>query len=327
MLPNSAITRLDLSSTFTEFDLAMSRLKFIGHRILRPRLVGVQAADVGKIPLEALLQTHDTGRAPGAGYSRGDFEFEKFNFATDEHGWEEPMDDRQIKLFGDMFDAESVHAQRAMDFVLRNYEIAVAAAIYNTTTWTGATLTTSLTHEWDDPTNAVPIANIEAARRKVRAVSGLEPNALICNRDQLWNLRRTDEITDLLKYSGHADPTKLFADSIAALLDLEHIIVAGGQKNTANEAQTASLSSVWSDEYAMVCRVAETDDPQEPCIGRTFLWTEENAGPGTDEGMAVLLEEYREEATRGSVLRARNDRDLVVMYKEAGHLLSNVTTI
>ena len=327
MLPNTAITRLDLSSTFTELDLAMSRQRFIGHRILRPRLVGVQAADVGKLPLEALLQTHATGRAPGAGYGRGDFEFEKYSFATDEHGWEEPMDDRQIKLYGDMFDAEAIHAQRAEDVVLRNYEIAVAAAIYNTTTWNGAALVTDLTHEWDDPTNAVPITNIEAARRKVRAASGLEPNALICNRDQLWNLRLTDQIVGLLKYSGHADPTKLFADAIASLLDLQHIIVAGGQKNTANEAQTASLSSVWSDEYAMVCRVAETDDPQEPCIGRTFMWTEENAGAGTDEGMAVLMEEYREEKVRGSVLRARNDRDLVIMYPQAGHLLSNVTTI
>ena len=74
----------------------------------------------------------------------------------------------------------------------------------------------------------------------------------------------------------------------------------------------------------MVACVAVTDDPQEPCVGRTFLWNEENAGVGTDEELAVIVEEYREEGVRGSVIRARNDRDIVIMYKEAGHLLSNV---
>ena len=52
MLPSTAITRLDLSATFAEFDLAASRKNFIGPRVLRPFLVGVQAADVGKLPIE-----------------------------------------------------------------------------------------------------------------------------------------------------------------------------------------------------------------------------------------------------------------------------------
>ncbi len=328
MLPSTAITRLDLSATFFEFDLAMSRKGFIGSRVLRPFLSGVQSANAGKIPLEALLQTHDTSRAPGAGYSRGDFEFTKYSFATDEHGWEEPMDERQLKLFADMFDCEAVHAQRAVDFVMRNYEIAVAAMIYNTTTWTGAAKTTAITHEWDDASNAVPLTNIEAAKRKVRAGCGLDANALICNRDQFWNLANTNQIVSRIKYWGGDDPKKINEAMIAAACDLEHIIVAGGIKNTANEAQTASISAIWSDEYAMLCRVAETDDPAEPCVGRTFMWSEENAGaPGDDGEIAVIVEEYREEKVRGSVIRARNDRDLVIMYAEAAHLLSNVTTI
>ena len=327
-LPSTAITRTDLASTFAEFDLAMSRKKFIGPSVLRPRLVGVQAADVGKLPLEAFLQTKPTDRAPGASYKRGDFEFTKFNYATDEHGWEEPLDDRTLAMFRDMLDAEEIHAQRATDFVLRNFEIAVAAAIYNTTTWTGATLTTAITHEWDDATNAVPITNIEAARRKIRAASGLEANALVCNRDQFWNLLNTAQVIDRLKYWGGDDPKNLSIETAKAMLDLDHILVAGGIKNSAKQGQDATIAAIWGDEYAMLARVAETDDPQEPCVGRTFIWTGDGPGaPGSDEELAVIVEEYREEGVRGSVIRARNDRDIVIMYPQAAHLLSNVTTI
>lgn len=205
-LPSTAITRLELSSTFSEFDLAVSRLRFIGPRVFRPRLVGVQAADVGKVVLEQLLDTKPDDRAPGGEYKRDDFEFTKFSYATDEHGREAPLDDRTLRIFRDILDAEDIQSQRAQDKVLRNYEIDAAAALYDTATWTGASLTTAITNEWDDATNGVPITDIEAAKRLVRSGSGLEPNALVCNRDQFWNAMRTDQVIDLLKYWGGTTP-------------------------------------------------------------------------------------------------------------------------
>lgn len=327
-MPSSAITRIDLGSTFSEFDLAMARKKFIGPQVLRPRMVGIQAADVGKIPIEALLLTRSDDRAPGAGYRRGDFEFTKFSYATDEHGWEETMDDRKIAMYRDILDAEQIHAQRAADFVCRNYEIAVAAAIYDTAVWTGAALTTGITHEWDDHTNAVPVDDVEAARLKVIEGCGMEPNALICNRKQAFHLGQCAKIVDRIKYSGLDDPKNISLAALAECLQLEMILVAGGYKSSSKEGQDASIATVWGDEYMMLAKVAVTDDPQEPCLGRTFMWSGDGPGaPGTDEEIAIIMEEYREENRRGSVLRARTDYDLVVMYPQCGHLLSNAITI
>jgi len=327
-MPSSTITRYELGATFNEFDLAMSRKKFIGPKVLRPVMVGVQAADVGKIPIEALLLTRKDDRAPGAGYRRGDFEFSKYSYATDEHGWEETLDDRKLAIYRDILNAEQIHAQRAMDFVMRNYEIAVAAAVYNTTTWTGAALTTDITHEWDDHTNAVPVDNIEAARLKVIEGCGMEPNALICNRKQAFHLGQCANIVDRIKYSGKDDPKKIPLAALAECLQVDMIIVAGGYKNTAKEGQDVSISTVWGDENMMLAKVATGDDPQEPCIGRTFMWSGDGPGaPGSDEEIAVVVEEYREEARRGGIIRARNDRDLVIMYPQCGHLIGNAIEI
>jgi hypothetical protein len=228
-----------------------------------------------------------------------------------------------------MLDAEAIHAARAEDFVLRNYEIAVAAALYDTAVWTGAPLTTTITHEWDDLTNAVPINDVEAARLLIIEGSGLVPNALICNRKQYWGCKNTAQIVDRLKYWGGDDPKDVSMAAVAACLGLDMILVAGGDaiKNTAIEGQSVTSGDIWSDEYMMLARVAVTDDPQEPCVGRTFMWSGDNAGTGTDTELALIVEEYREEAVRGGVIRARNDRDIVIMYPQAAHLLSNAITI
>jgi hypothetical protein len=71
----------------------------------------------------------------------------------------------------------------------------------------------------------------------------------------------------------------------------------------------------------MVAKIATSVDMREPCIGRTFHWTQDGSSIGG------TVESYREEAIRGDVIRVRHDVDEVILYPEAGHLLSNVTTI
>lgn len=326
-MPSSAITRYDLSAPFSEFDLAANRMGFIGPSVARPVLVGLQAASIGKIKVEELLKAPDTRRAPKGGYGRGQWEFTTFDYACNEYGWEEPLDDANVAMYRDMIDAEGKASQRAIDFVLGGFETAVAAALYNTTTWTGAALTTTITHEWDDSANAVPITDVQAASEIVVTGCGMSPNALICNRAQYFNLCNTAQVLDRVKYTARADQQTMRA-AVADCLGIKFIFVANGIKNTAKPGQDVSLSRIWSPEYAMVARVAETNDPKEPCVARTFMWTGDGPGaPGTDEELAVIGEEYREESRRGGVIRERTNYDIVVMYAQCAHLLSNVTTI
>jgi len=306
-----------------EFDLAMDRAGFIANRILPVIEVAKASGTFGIIPIEQLLQSRETKRAPGGGYSRGNWTFDDVAFATKENGAEEPVDDRESTLYSDYFDAELIAAQRAFDAVLRNAEIRVASLIFNATTWTGAGLTTGITNEWDDATNAVPVTDVEAAVRKVYDGTGLWPNALVINRRVFRNLRNSAQIIDRIESAGAGNPSKptdITEQMLAAVFDLDHIIVGGSSKNSANEGQTATPTQIWSDEYAMVCRIATTNDIKEPCIGRTFHWSE--------DGSQVMgtVESYRDETVRGDVTRVRHETNEKVLYLQCGHLLSNITT-
>jgi hypothetical protein len=229
---------------------------------------------------------------------------------------------------------------------MRNYEIATAAAVFNQATWSNAgravgnelSCAVGTTYgsdtfgpAWSNKSGATPIDDVELLKRRVRANSGMEPNAVVLNQISAWNAANSDQVTQRIKYSDFQDPRTLsdftmIANLLAQMWQVKSVLIAGGHQNKANQGQAAAISRIWSDSAVMAARVAETDDPREPCIGRTFMWPEDGAAaPGTEEEIAVLVEEYREEGVRGSVVRARTNYDLQIMYPAAGCMLTGVT--
>lgn len=325
--PTSSLATLrpDLA-TFLEFDLESDKAGFIGPQVFPVIDVAMASGNYGKVPLEQLLQERDTKRAPGSGYSRGNWTFEPAVYATFEQGAEEVIDDNEAKLYAEYFSVEQISTLRAFHAVLRNAEKRVADKVFNPTTWTGGALTTAITNEWDQNhvDTATPITDVEAAVNKVYDASGLWPNALIINKKVFRNLRNLDQIIERINSSGAGSPSKpsdITEQMLAQVFDLEYIIVAGASRNSAAEGRTATPTQIWSSEYAMVCKIATSGDMREPCIGRTFHW----AADGSSIGGTV--ETYREEKVRGDIIRVRHQTSEEILYPQAGHLLSNVTTL
>ena len=318
-----ATLRPDLAESFMEFDLEMEKAGYIANQVFPVVDVAEQAGNFGLIPIEELLAESDTKRAPNGGYATDDFEFEDAQYACEEHGFQSRIDRRLANMHHNYFDAELLGAQRAHGKVLRNAEKRVADAVFNTTTWTGSSLTTAVTNEWDDSANATPIVDVEAAVNKVYEGSGLWPNALVINYQVFRNLRNCSEIIDRVNSAGAGDRTTasdVTVQMLAEVFDLPYILVAKSSRNSANRGQTASPTQIWSGEYAMVCKVATSSNFQEACIGRTFHWS------GDGSSLEGSVEQYYKEETRSDYIRYRHDVDEVVLLPAAGHLLSNITT-
>jgi hypothetical protein len=317
--PNKTLSTLrpDLGS-FMEMDVAADQAGFIAGGVLPVLNVAKQTGYFGKLRREDMLQTRDTQRAPGGGYARQQFKFTDDSFTCVEHGAEEPVDDRESEMYSDYFDAESLAAIRARDAVLRNREIRVADAIFNTTTWTA----TSVTNEWDDLTNATPIDDVEG---RVQALydAGVVANTLIVTWKVFRNLRNCQQIRDRIDSSGAGDrslASDISAAKLAEIFDLDRVLVGRGIKNTANQGQSVSLTPIWSNEYAAVCRTATSNDIREPCVGRTFHWSEDGSTFGG------TIESYRDESVRSDIIRVREDTDENIIYTTALELLDNITT-
>ena len=314
-----ATLRPDLADSFMEFDLDANQSGFISSQVLPAMTPRKQAGTFGRIPVEELLKERDTSRAPGSGYARSGFTFLPDTYACEEQGAEEPVDDREEAMYADYFDAEQIATSRARHAVMINAEKRVAAAVFNATTW--ASFTTAVSVEWDTAATATPLVDVEAAVQSVWDQCGIWPNAMIMNRKVFRNLRNADEIIDRVKFQGFMDARagNIPIAAMAQAFDLQHLIVANSARDSANEGQDTVIAPVWSDEYCMICRIAETGDIREPCIGRIFHWTEDGSQ------LMGAIESYRDETVRADIIRCRHDVDEKILYVETGHLLSNIT--
>lgn len=306
-----------------QLDLEAERAGFIWPLVFPVFEAALAADSFGKITVESLLRDVDTTRAPRSGYPRDDFEWTTDSYSTQEHGFEGLIDENEARRYAHWLNYDLVVARRTLDAVMRHAERRVADKVFNASTWTGESLTTAVTNEWDDLTNATPIADVEAAKQKVWEGTGLDANALIINKYVYNNLKRCEDVKDALASSGAGSSVvagKITMAMLAEVFDLKKIIVAGGSRNSAKRGQDRSLSRIWSNEYAMVCRVPETDDLDEPGIGRTFHWS------GDGSQIDCEFETYYSKENRSDVVRYRNQTDEKLLYTECGHLLSNITT-
>lgn len=311
----STFSRPDLGMAFEEFDLLASQQGFIGAQVLPVMNVSLQTAVFSKIKAKSLLTERNTLRAPGGGYSRQDWEFEQDSYATKEYGAEEVMDDRERAIYAYTIDFERICSMRAMDAVMRDYEKRVAAAIFNPVTFTPDPVTV----EWSK-THSTPVADVLARITTFKTQFGSLPNAIVFNDKVLRSLQLNEEIIDRLKYSGVDDPKKITLQILASLWGLQYVIVPNTMRNSANPGQAApTFADIWDDEYAMLCKVATSQDLKEPCLGRTFHWT----GDGSSVGGTV--ETYRHEPNRSDIMRVRHEVQEKILYTAAGLLMSNIS--
>jgi hypothetical protein len=276
------------------------------------------SGDYPKIKVEQFLKTADTRRAPRSNYQRDDWEFATGNFTCQDHGHEEPVDDVEARMYRRYFDAEVVAVERAVQKMRLAREVRTAALLFSTTyiTQTGAVST-----EWSTAASCTPKADVKAAIDALRAARGIMPNSVVMSYKVFQNVLISKELKDYLQYtSPHLIETEMAQrDMLAKYFGVDQIVVGKALYDSTDKGQTATLAEVWDDEYVLVARLAgNARDLKEPCVGRTFLWT-------GDSPQQLVVEQYREEATRSNIYRVRNNVSEALVYAGAGYLLSNIS--
>ncbi len=310
--------RPDLGMLF-QLDMEMNRNGFIANRVAPVANVADQKGTMGVIELKQFLKEPQTGRDSRGNYQRTGYNFKDFTYETAENGIELPIDRRRAAIYREWFDFEAMSTRVALDIVLRAYEYRVANLLYNAATFTNNK--TDITNEWNDWTNAVPLTDVIKGKRSMWEATGLYPNALVVNKRQFDNLRMSAQIIDKLESGGAGEsikPGAVTRQMLADCFDLDEIVVSNSARDSANEGQSVSIAPMWSDEYAMLARLAATENPEEPCLSRTVHWSEDGSQIGG------TIEMYYEDSSRGDVVRVRHETEEKILYTALGHLFTNV---
>jgi hypothetical protein len=315
--PTSATTlqRPDLGTLAYEYLIDGPNRGFIGLDVMPVFEVPEQAADYPKIPIEALLKDKDTKRAPRGTYNRGEWEFEVGTYKAEEYGWEEPVDDVEAALYRRYFDAEMIATEICVDTMLRGHEKRVIALL-EANAYTSAVGVT-----WNTAATATPRANIETGREAMRAAFGILPNAIAMGYKVFRNALNTAEIKTALQYTNPIEMGSEEAQRriLSQYLGLD-VLVSSGQRDSTKKGQAFTLADLMDDEYVhLIRRSTGGDRLREPVFGRTFLWF-------ADAPQTVVVESYREEERRSTIIRARQHVDEAVIFAGAAYKLSGITT-
>lgn len=313
----SAIYRPDLGQAVVEF-VETAQMGYVGLKVMPIFKTRTQSGSYPVIPKEALLKLEKTDRRPRGAYNRGSLEWERGQFATGEQGWEEPVDDTERKLLDQEAPgvADLVATERAMNYIMRGQENRIASTIFNASNFTANAVTT----EWDTAASCTPIDDVAAGISAFRKQCGMFPDALVLPWDNYVSAKNCDQVVDRIKYTFPGiDIANLGPRLLAQALGVPDVWVAGAIYDSTGEGLDSTIADIWSNEYGALIKTNASMDIKAPCVGRTFLWTE-------DSPEQAITEEYREENIRSDVYRVRHNVGEVLCQSKntSGSVVSNI---
>src|SRR3990167_2616349 len=172
-----AVPRLELGVATLEF--IQQQDEFIGTRVLPIFQTKKKASIFPAITRESITRDADTKRAPRGNYNRDGFQAKDKQYNCEEFGLEGPLDDGERSMYASDFDAELTTVQIVTRRVLQAQEKRIVAQVFNTAIFSGPALfTDNSAAPWDNASTDV-IAQVRAARERVRSNSGIDPQSLI----------------------------------------------------------------------------------------------------------------------------------------------------
>jgi len=273
------------------------------------------------LPREVRMKVPETRRHADGSFNRDEWDWNSDSYLTYEYGFEEPVDMTSQEVNAQFIDQEKIAAQLVWQKLLLGRESRVAAALNNTTTFTGSSSTGSITNEWDDATNATPWNDIDAAFIILRGKCGIAKKSLtlICTDDVLDYAMHASAVTSNVKYTQNIEtlPAEAKRKWFAEYLGIKEVIPTSAIYDTTALGSSLTAGKFWSNEYAMLCVLDRSPSLMQLGVIKQPVFSQ--------YAKNYVIESYEEPAQRKLIIRAREYRGIKV-NTDYGYLLSNMKT-
>ena len=183
----------------------------------------------------------DAKRAPRSEYNRIDWTVSTDTYLTEQYGLEGEIDDDERKNAAGPLDLDVDTTEIVTDMILNNREKRVAALATNTGIVT-QNITLAGVDQWNDYTNSDPLDDVKTARLTIFASTGQRPNKMLMGHQVFEALKLHPEIKEIIKYTERAIVTRQL---LAALFEVDEVIIGGVLRRTSKEGQADTLTDVW----------------------------------------------------------------------------------
>jgi hypothetical protein len=201
----------------------------------------------------------------------------------------------------------------------------IASAIMGTSIWSvdvvGAGSTTLGTQYiyWSTTATSKPISDVADISMRVQKNCGMKPNVGICGAAVWSTLVNHPDITDRLKYTSKESIT---TDMVAALFNLDKLIVSGMVHNSAVEGQTAS-NAYLTDEHDFGLFYFPKS-PGRRTLSAAYVFAFDGADGGGDYKQGVRVSEWFDDATNSDFVQNDLYIDVKVTAAGAGAFINEI---
>lgn len=263
-----------LSNTLvTGFDTAGG---FVANQLFPVVNVGNQSDKYYILRKEAWLALQDTYRAPKTKARRIEFDVSSESYYAKNHalGADIPLED--------LVNADAAIRLRESNTMmiatglLRGLENRVAATATTSGNHVAAPVRNTNANAWDAVNSADLVSQIFAGHTAIFQATGLNANTLMLDYQSYMYAKQNTRLFEQLKYRA-TGPLLVEDAQLKELFQVDNILVARSQKNNANPAQTASITSIWGP-TALLCRVEGALSMQTATFGMSFRWNSPTLG-------------------------------------------------
>lgn len=197
-------------------------------------------------------------------------------------------------------------------------EIRVADLIQETTWVDGNSGGEDAEGLWAASSGNTFLADIATGRKAIQSATGLDPNCLVIDYATYLALKELDDLTEKIKYTQRA---VFGADLIAALLDLDQVLVGKAIYSSAKESKAGTdftAAGIWDISgtgkgMGFLYYRAPRLGLKTATAGMQVRIAYENGGPRR-------LSKWREAAEHQDVFEAAEETDIVVIGSDLGYL-------
>lgn len=302
-----AVKDLRTDPVLTEVSVKYSNQNLIAERVF-PRMNVKEKTGYYYTFDKSNFKIEESYRAPHARANRVDYGFSKTAYGPlTERSLEAAIDWEERDSYPVNSDIYADSVETVSERMALAHESEVATMLGDTAQVT-QNVTLSGTDQWSDFSNSDPFANIETGRAAIHASVMRDPNVLILGK-QVWD--KVKHHPDLIDRLSNSSVRVLTRELLAALLEVEEVIIGDAMYNSADEGQTASMSYVWG-KNAVLAVVDRNVRPKMVTVGLTL----------TMDGFRYV-DRWTEEGTKEDFVRVNDYYDPTFVASGAAYLIKN----
>lgn len=249
-------------------------------------------------------------RAAGAEANAVEWNVSTATYSCEEYALKDIIPDRVRDNTDTPLNMDVDTTEYLTDLIQLGREKRIADIVFAVATYGSQTSALAGANRWDDYAGSDPIGDVRTAKATVHAASGKMPNVMIIGFQAYLKLLDHPDILERIKYTQRGIIT---ADLIAAVFELDNLLVGKALYDSSLEGIAESLGYLWGKSVALVYA-----EPSPGIKKVSFGYQFQSRG--------FRVKKWREEAREGDWVEAGEIRDEKIVSASCGYLYTTVVS-